>query len=143
MNKASSGFAARHQCPVCHGPGSTTSPHCPCPAHSPGPHFSPPGPSVPAPEVLQQGWSPAPHSSALPSHGSLEPGPHMGLHPDPSPSPRPCLAILGLCLTPVHLPLGEWFITLKSPVPSCACTSLGCILCPHFGGFCCPPTSLY
>lgn len=34
-NKPSSGFRARHQCPMCHGPWSTTSPCCPHPAHSP------------------------------------------------------------------------------------------------------------
>lgn len=67
-----------------------------------GPQFSPPGPSVPAPEVPQQGWSPSPHSPALPSCRSPEPDPHMGLFPDPSASPRPSLATLGLCLTPVR-----------------------------------------
>lgn len=38
-------------------------------AHSPGPHGSPPGLSVPVSLVLKQGWPPAPHSLAQPRHG--------------------------------------------------------------------------
>lgn len=69
----------------CQGPEDINRPYLPwlgpwgCPylAHSPGPHFIPLGPSVPAPVMPQQCWASAPHSPALPGRG-----PHWsGLRP--------------------------------------------------------------
>ena len=105
------------KCLKCQHSEVTTSPACPClpsqgsphPAHGPGPHFSPPGPSVTAPVTLQQCWSPAPPQPCL----CLAMGP-AGLDPDhpwadfPAwPQPASSLwthsVIMGLYLTPVTL----------------------------------------
>lgn len=67
----SSGIFLRLFCnlsgPWGHSQASLSLPNLPQRAtHSPGPHFSLPGPSAPAPETVQHVWSPASHSPALP-----------------------------------------------------------------------------
>lgn len=92
------------------------------PAHSPGPHFRPPRPSAPAPELSQQGQFPAPHSPALLSCAFTESGSSTSLCPSLSSvhsqgsAQRPGLglvllppAALATRVLPIHLP---W----KSPV---------------------------
>lgn len=99
----------------------TTSPDCPCPspwgsphpAYGPVPYVSPLGPPAPAPVMLQQGQSLAPHIFVLPSHGLCPAWPTHGptswpgLSPSPSPGRCPMLRGWG-CPSAPQYPAPGW-----------------------------------
>lgn len=85
------------------------SPH---PSHGLNPHTSPPDPPAPAPATPQHGWSPSPHSTALPGHWPHQAGPTCG------PMSWPCLG-----QSPVRCPMSR---AGASPVcPSCPAPAWG------------------
>lgn len=110
----------------CHRPRDTTSADHPYPApwgsshpaHGPGPHFSPPDPSVPAETMSQQCWSSAPHTPALPGHGSHRSRPIHGPTSHPVPIPRE-----------VTHGLDSWLnlamVSGSVPLPRCSTVGLG------------------
>lgn len=79
-------------------------PTCPQPRTPSQPSVEP---SAPALVMLQHGWSPAPHSSAFPSHGSCWTGFYPQVH-DPPWSPGRCLMPSMPKLTCFWLSLTGW-----------------------------------
>lgn len=100
---------------------SQASSHLP---HGPKPHCSPSELSAPTPVMLQQGWSPAPQSSTLTSHGTCQARPNHR----PMSSGKCLMAGAGDDLAPPSCSAPDWGWD-GSWLPGPTITHLGSPLC--------------